>query len=145
MEASWIVFLILFIILIISSGLLMALLISKLVRRLSSSKGSWQELAQNFPVPPGEISGEKFTRQIVAVGPVIYKNCVTVVISPQGLNLSTWIKKQGLFLPWDQIKKTGEKNLYWRKHPVLSIGNPEQGTITIPENLFAHMSAYLKR
>jgi hypothetical protein len=62
--------------LFIGSGILLAFLITKLIRRLSSSKGSWQELARNFPAPPGEITGEKFSRQTIAVGPVIYKNCV---------------------------------------------------------------------
>ncbi len=86
-------------------------------------------------------------KQTVKFGVVRYRSCVTVSMETHGLFL--WVRPPlgrhiKLLIPWGQIKKTSASRLYWVPAVLMSIGDPEQGTITVYHNLFERIRANLK-
>ena len=69
-------------------------------------------------------------------------------ITEQGLYLEVNIpfssRLKPLFIPWEMVKGLREGNLYWKKTVILSIGEPEIGTISFFTDLFAQARPYLK-
>ena len=55
---------------------------------------------------------------------------------PGGQSLPFSPRLKPLFIPWDRVKRIREGSLYWRKTAILSIGEPEIGTITLFMDLF---------
>ena len=108
---------------------------------LSMAGGSWRRLVERYATanPP---TGQVFQRQTVKIGAVTYKRCTTVGIADDGLYLTLWRKT--VLIPWSEFTGIGQTMLYWQRVPVLTIGNPPVGTITMQNDLFAAMQGRMK-
>jgi hypothetical protein len=118
-------------------------LLPRLLKNLGGRGGGWTLLAERFPAafrPEGPV----LKKQTIQVGPVVYKNCVTLIPSAPGLYLEVKIpfrsRFKPLFIPWEAQRVLREGRLYWRKTMVLSIGQPEIGTVTLFRDLYERMN-----
>jgi hypothetical protein len=112
---------------------------------LFAKAGGLFRLAERYPAG-AEPEGIKSTRQTVQIGPVRYRFCTTVVISPAGLYLwprPALSRYSPLLIPWDAITKCEEARLYWQKAMRLTVGEPPAATVTIYAALFEALRAYL--
>jgi hypothetical protein len=114
-------------------------LVPRLLRNIRGRGAGWTRLAEKFPAP-FQPEGTVFSRQTIQVGSVVYKNCATVVAADEGLylavNLPFFFRFNPLLLPWESLHGVRESRLYWRKTVILSIGNPEIGTVTLFRDLY---------
>jgi hypothetical protein len=96
------------------------------------------------PPPPNALR-----RQTVAVGKVNFKNCVLLGIGDAGLYLDfggvplVMPRKPPVLIPWGDLRKTGERRLFWKACSELSIGQPSLGTITVFDEAFQRMRPHL--
>jgi hypothetical protein len=124
-------------------------LLPKLMKNFSGRGGGWLGLAEHFPAL-SQPAGEYIKGQTVEVGQVVYKRCAMVGITEHGLYLevntlfSSRLNPKPLFIPWEMVKGLKEGNLYWKKTRILSIGEPETGTISFFSGLFALLRPHLK-
>ena len=99
-------------------------------------------LAQRYPATFTP-EGKRYTRQHVQVGAVRYRFATTIIISPQGLCLSTVPGHSPLLIPWGEVKRVESTILYWRRVPLLYIGEPLIARITLPPAVFEEARPYL--
>ena len=95
------------------------------------------KLAEKFPAA-GTPSGQEFKKQTIQIGPVRYRNCLTVIINSSGLYLlvtAPFIKTHEIFIPWEEFYNVGSTRLYSQKAVKLNIGKPSIGTISVYESL----------
>jgi hypothetical protein len=113
-------------------------------RAFGRGGGRWRDLAKTFaatrPMPAGALA-----RQNVMIGPVIYRNVMTVGADESGLFLEpgrplSLVLKQRLLIPWAEIAKTQPAALFWGKATTLIIGAPAIATITLQENVFEKLA-----
>jgi hypothetical protein len=120
----------------------------KILKNISGRGGGWTRLAEHFPAPSPR-PGELFKKQTIEVGHVAYKRCATVGITPQGLylegNIPFYSRLKPLFIPWEMVKGVREESLYWGKALILSIGEPEIGTISFLSTLSEKVRPYIGR
>ena len=113
----------------------------------------WPRLAELYPARPG-VPAPQFVRQTAMVGPVQFRRGLSFGLSPQGLLLSFSATPPPIFrpilpvqppllIPWQDLKVTGERLLYWRSATVLSIGDPQVTSLTIFTDLLAAIRPYL--
>ena len=133
--------------LLILLGLASVFLLPKFLKNLGGGGRGWTTLAEHFPAasqPPGELS----ERQTLEVGRVVYKRCATVGITPGGIYLNVGApfssRLKPLLIPWEMVKGVREGTLFWEKTRILSIGEPEIGTISLFPALFEKARPYLK-
>jgi hypothetical protein len=109
-------------------------------RAFGRGGGRWRDLAKRFaaagPAPSGALP-----RQNVMIGPVLYRNCMTVGADEAGLWLApgrplSYVLKQALRIPWGEIVKTEEAKLLWGKATTLIVGAPALATITVKAETF---------
>jgi len=128
----------LIVVLIVCAALVLALLIGGFVVLLLYllSKGGWGQLKQRYRVeqPP---SGAIVRRQTVKVGLVTFKQCITVGIADEGLYLSMW--RTTVLIPWSELSAAGETQFFWRRVPVLAVGQPQITTLTFEHGLIEKM------
>ncbi len=145
-DSTFLLFLALAALVIILLLLLGLFLLPRLMKGLGGRGGGWSSLAEAFPAlytPEGALS----VRQTIQVRRVVYKRCATVGITPQGLYLEVKIpffsRLKPVLIPWDRIQGVKEESLHWKKTAVLSIGQPEIGTVSLFLDLFAQARPYL--
>lgn len=109
-------------------------------RAFGRGGGRWRDLAKKFaaarPVPEGALAC-----QHVMIGPVFYRNCITVGADEAGLFLApgppaSIFLKQRLLIPWAEIARTEPAALSWGKATTMFVGAPPIATITLPATLF---------
>lgn len=131
----------LLVVLIVCAAVVLALLIAGFVVLLLYllSKGGWGRLKQRYRVeqPPG---GTVIRRQTVKIGIVTFKQCVTVGIADEGLYLAMW--RTTVLIPWSELSAAGETTLFWRRVPVLGVGQPPITTLTFEHGLIEKMQAH---
>jgi hypothetical protein len=138
----WVVLLLIligvFVLALLIAGLVF--LILAIARTFGGIKGGWGRLAEAYstPISPG---GEVVKRQTLQIGAVVYKRCVTLGITDEGLYVSIWRKT--ILIPWHDFKRLGQATLYWQKVPMLTIGEPPVATITLPVSFFEMMRSRL--
>jgi hypothetical protein len=91
-------------------------------------------------------TGIKSTWQTVMIGPVVYRRCVTVHVSVEGLYLHMRPPLRSyplLFIPWSEFSAVHSAILHWRKGLRLSVGRPEVATITCVGVLLQSIRPYL--
>ena len=132
--------------LILLAGLGVVLLVRFILRQISG-KGSWAALESRFAtkaaLPAGASSG-----QTIKIGPVIYRNSVTVAALAEGLYLALprmWplSRKQPLLIPWRALSVGEPTRLYWQTAGMLRIGAPTPTEIVIPSRLFPLLPSWL--
>jgi hypothetical protein len=105
------------------------------------------DLAAEYPFQGGnKPGGELLTKQTVKVGPVRYRRCVNVSISPLGLYLAVLppIGKQAtVLIPWAAITSSQVSTLYSRKAVKLFVGQGNRKNITVYFELYKSMQSYL--
>jgi hypothetical protein len=147
MDPSFLFFLTLAFVILIFFIIGVVFLLPKLLKNLTGGGGGWTLLAGRFQTPD-QMPKEAYQRQTVQVGKVVYKRCTTVGIRPEGLFLESagpFTKGlKPLYIPWDQIRGIKEGKLYWEKIYILSIGEPELGTVSLFFNIFDKVRPYLK-
>ncbi len=124
------------------AGLITALvfLINALVQWSDGSKGGWRRLSGVYStanLPAGRIA----KRETLKIGAVVYKRCVTLGIADEGLYMLIW--RTCILIPWDHFTKIEQATLYWKKVPMLTIGDPTVATITVPRSTFDVMRSRL--
>ncbi len=108
----------------------------------------WNELLERFPADK-EPEGNRFSGKTIAVGAVRYRRCATVSASQQGLYLTAkvWPLTSGnppILIPWREVKKVQESwEPYIGKCAMLSIGEPEVGSIKLQMDVFDSTRPYL--
>ena len=115
-------------------------LILFVVQRLGGTTGGLLRLAQAYPAPHAA-SGQALEHQTVQIGPVVYRRCMTVAVSDEGLYLATGIGSA--VIPWSEFKAIGRATLYWQKAATLTAGDPPVATIILPAALFEAIRARL--
>jgi hypothetical protein len=115
-------------------------LLGPIVMQHFKGAGGWRQISAVYatarPFP-----AQMWRQQSVVIGRVLYRNCMTVGFDSEGLYLHlgfplSVLGRRALFVPWPDIKRVEEGRLFWRKAPVLWIGEPPVGTITLPMELF---------
>jgi hypothetical protein len=110
----------------------------------------WDRLTQKFGASI-EPQGTQLRGQTIKVGAVRWKNCVSTVLSPQGmyLNLTTGPtallgRLAPVLIPWGEFKNPRPGWLYvgWQAIE-MSVGEPEIVTLTFRSTLFQQMTAYI--
>ena len=102
-------------------------------------------LMQQYPAP-FQPEGSAQTWQTVRVGAVRWRNCVTIVVGPQGFYFAVrqaFTNFRPVLIPWSQIRATRETHLYWRQAATLSVGDPSVAEVTVYMNQFERMRPYL--
>jgi hypothetical protein len=147
MDTSFMFFLFLAFAIILLLVIGLVFLLPRLLKNLRGRGGGWTRLAGHFPVP-SRPAGDLFKGQTVEVGRVAYKRCALVGISTDGLYLEVKVpffsRLKPLFIPWNRVKRIREGSLYWRKTAILSIGEPEIGTVTLFMDLFDQARPFIK-
>lgn len=138
----WAVLLLVLVGTLLLAGLIggLVFLILTIVRSLGGHAGGWRRLVEKYSTanPP---QGQVHKRQTLQIGAVVYKRCVTLSVTDEGLYLSVWRKT--VLIPWHDFKRLGQATLYWQKVPMLTIGEPTVATITMPQPLFELMRSKL--
>ena len=131
----WAVLLLVLVGTLLLAGLIggLVFLILTIVRSLGGHAGGWRRLVEKYSTanPP---QGQVHKRQTLQIGAVVYKRCVTVGVTDEGLCVSIWRKT--VLIPWQDFKRLGQATLYWQQVPMLTIGEPPIATITVPLPLF---------
>lgn len=120
------------------------LLLPIILQHFRGSNGGWGQLSKAYATanePPAQV----LRWQTLVAGRILYRNCVTVGLSADGLYLQAVVpgavlipalRKPPLLIPWKEFKRMEEGRLYWRKAALLSLGQPLVGTITLPMPLY---------
>jgi hypothetical protein len=147
MDPSFLFYLALAAVIIILFAFALIFLLPRLLKNLRGRGGGWTRLAEKFP-GPAQPAGTVFRKQTLQVGSVAYKNCTTVIPATQGLYLAVKIpffsRLAPLLIPWESIRGLREGSLYWKKTVILSIGQPEIGTVTIFMDLYDKIAPFLQ-
>jgi hypothetical protein len=147
LDQSFLFFLSLAVVIVILLIIGLVFLLPKVMKSISGRGGGWTRLAERFTAlsPP---VGDLFKGQTIEVGRAFYRRCATVGVSEQGLYLEVNIpfssRLKPLFIPWEMVKGLREGKLYWKKTAILSVGEPEIGTIGLFTDLFTLTRPYLK-
>jgi hypothetical protein len=106
----------------------------------------YNRLAERYPAEGGS-EGPAHTMQTVQFGPVRYRRCVTVHVSDQGLYLQPclfYVRYPPILIPWDEVVRVRPSRIHaWSQARLLSIGEPEVGTIRVEMGLFKLIQPYL--
>lgn len=106
----------------------------------------WNELLERFPADK-EPEGIRFSGKTIAVGPVRYRRCATICVGPQGLYMTAKVPLTSgnppLLIPWREVKKVQKSwEPYIGECAMLSVGEPEVGTIKLPMDIFNSTRPY---
>ncbi|MCW2285740.1 hypothetical protein M2323_002034 [Rhodoblastus acidophilus] len=109
-------------------------------RAFGRGGGRWRDLAKNYPAS-GPAPKEVRPRQSLMVGPVLYRDCISVGADDTGLYLApgrplSFALKHNLRIPWPEIVKTEPAKVLWGKGVTLFIGAPALATLTVKAELF---------
>lgn len=118
------------------------LLTVRIMLGVFASTSGANAIMQRYPGPPDPV-GQVWKRQTVMIGAVRYRSCTTVGISAQGLFLAVGTVRGTALIPWDQFGSVRPSMVYWRKAVQLDVGEPLVGKVTVFEDLYGAMGAYL--
>jgi hypothetical protein len=118
----------------------------KVIKMLIGGKKNIVKLSETYPAQVSP-EGTTFTGRSIMVGRIQYQRCAKVVISAQGLYIanSLGFGSPPFMVPWNNISYVAETKLYWQKAYRLSIGNPETGNVTLPQDIYNACAQYLHR
>ncbi len=100
--------------------------------------GGWQRLAQRYRTtntPPPD--SKKFDHTYGTLGIASYRGTLNVAITPSGLHLSVMrifqVGHPPLFIPWADVRVTGDTFFLWIEGVALALGQPEIATLRLPK------------
>ncbi len=123
------------------------LLLPIIMQHFKGSGGGWRKLASAYATT--EPRPEKvLSRQSVVAGRILWRYCVTIGASKNGLYLEIvtpipLLKRPPLLIPWSAFKRLEQGRLFWRKAARFSLGDPLVGTLTLPMPLYATVRPFL--
>jgi len=113
--------------------------------RLFAHASGLNRLVDSYPANT-EPTGIRFTWQTVMIGPVVYRRCVTVHVSGEGLYLHVRPPLASyplLFIPWSEVSALRPATFHWQNGLRLSIGRPEVTTIACVGTLLQAIRPHL--
>lgn len=125
---------------------------------MTHDTGSWAGLAERYPPVESTASAVAAPsarhRQTIQIGPVRWKRCVSVCITPEGLHLIMpspgallrvlgLMGKTPIFIPWADIVGAEPGRLFMLPGYRLLIGNPLLATVTVYAELYSAIYPYL--
>ena len=118
------------------SLILVILCVMMVLRFLAHSKTGLDILVARYNAPDIP-SGQEFARQTIKIGALYYRNCVRIVIAPEGLFLGfslpfPWSAGERVLIPWDQISRDGYDRMFWIQAPRLKVLSPEPVIVIVP-------------
>ena len=105
---------------------------------LLSELSGWRKLAAVYRAerPP---SGRRLSMQGGWVGSTLYRGCLTIYTSHEGLYVSLWpvfrFREPPLFIPWSAIHNAREKRWIFSRLIEFDIGSPRIGTMRLLPNV----------
>lgn len=101
--------------------------------------GGWQRLAKRYRTTrPPSVKAFRMTSCTIGLF-CSYKSCLNIYVSAEGLYLSVIflfrLAHPPLFIPWDDIRVTGEDQFFWVKTVTLAVGNPIIASVTLPKKV----------
>jgi hypothetical protein len=119
-----------------------------ITRHFAGAADGWGALAEAYATSKDTPAGA-WTAQTLVVGRILYRNCVTVGAEDAGLYMRlgfplTLLRRPALLIPWSEFKRLDKGRLYWQESSLLSLGEPEVGTLTVPAALFAKIRPHIK-
>lgn len=132
--------------LLAAAGFGLWFLLRVLRRRSGHASGGWAALESVWgsAAPPTD---PITTRASIAVGRVIWRNCVVVGCDPRGLHLAVRVPllggfgKKPVLIPWTAFHAPEPVKLYWQDARLWHLGHPEVASITLPSELETHVHA----
>jgi hypothetical protein len=114
------------------------------VRGSFGSASGWDTLLRHYATAAGP-EGEILKRQSLVVGSVVYRYIVTAGIGETGLYLAVGgpLPRRPVLIPWDAFKRASPVRLFWQKAALVTLGDPEVGTLTLPMTLYDKMRPHL--
>ncbi len=105
----------------------------------------WSRLAEQFRAKH-QPSGERFTRQIVSVGFVRENGATNLIVSVEGLFLSSFILfrflRPPVLIPWRFIRVARQKKILWLQRYVLDLASVT--TITVKRTAYQAIEQYVQ-
>lgn len=140
MDPQFILFLAAFFVVLVVFATGLRLLVPVILQHFKGSAGGWSRLCKAYATTR-QRPAQVLVRQSIVVGQVLYRNCMIVGFDNTGLYLEigfpiSMLGRPQLSIPWTEFKRVEEGRLFWRKAPVLSLGEPLVGTITVSMALF---------
>jgi hypothetical protein len=128
-------------------GFATALLWPTIAIHFDGVPGRWNALAQIYgckaPAP-----ADCLHRQSLAVGGVLYRNCVSLSATDAGLYLRlgfplSILRRPALLIPWTTFERLEEARLFRREAALLWLGEPTGATLTLPMSLLEKIQDHL--
>jgi hypothetical protein len=140
MDSGFLLNVAIFLVVILAFAVALRLLVPIIMQHFPRSAGGWSRLSESYATTQPRPT-QVFDRQSVVVGQVLYRNSMVVGFDDRGLYLElgfplSALGRRALLVPWTEVRRIEDGRLFWRKAPVLSLGEPPVGTITMPEPLF---------
>lgn len=100
--------------------------------------GGWQRLAQRYRTtntpPPGS---KKFDHTFGTLGIASYRGTLNIAVAADGLHLSVMrifqVGHPPLFIPWSDVRITGDTFFLWIEGVSLALGQPKITTLRLPK------------
>ncbi len=129
------------------------LLVFLFLKNLDKS-GGYNLLAEHWPASL-EPSGAVFSHQTLGVGKIWYKNCVKVVISPEGLfialgfpfSIGSLIQSErgkSVLIPWGSIEFRQKRSAFWTTMYEYAVQSEKPIIITVSKQIAYSFPEYLK-
>jgi hypothetical protein len=97
--------------------------------------GGWARLAQSYRAAYRP-EGRKFRMQSVGFDWANYGNCVTILVSRDGLYLAVWplfrFSHPPLLLPWSALQVLAVHDRWWRRDVTVAVGTPPLVRLRLP-------------
>ena len=141
MSVTWIMLLIVAGVLLLAASVAgLVFFVLFLVKSLGGSTGGWRRLAEVYATSNSP-TGQAMQRETIQFGAVTYNRRVSLGVADEGLYVV--IGRQTVLIPWPEFKALGQTTLFWKKVPMLTVGDPPVTTMTVPVAAFQVMRDWL--
>lgn len=146
MDPWLLLYLLIFLAVLAVAAVALRLLLPLVLAHFRGGSGGWAALAASYAAAE-EPAGELLRGRSIVAGVVLYRFCVTVGIAAPGLYLAAETpitpSPKPLLIPWSAFRRVEPARLFWRKAALISLGDPQVGTLTMPTDLYARMRPHL--
>jgi hypothetical protein len=146
MDPWLVLYLLVFLAVLVAAAVGLRLLLPLVLAHFKGGTGGWSALAASYATAE-EPAGELLRGRSIVAGAVLYRFCVTVGIAAPGLYLAAETpitpSPKPLLIPWGAFMRVEPARLFWRKAALISLGDPQVGTLTVPMELYTRMRRHL--